>query len=144
MYEPLPAIKRYKIGMTIKHITLEVLTCLAVVYIALIAFLNLNFHGGSITESTERLNSLILVTLLVAIGIRLVKKSSLTTVLAIVADITLIGLTIEAIVSDSLWKTLMNFVIEPGITLTLICIALLVWDWVKRIEKIKLQTGNKV
>jgi hypothetical protein len=128
--------------MAIKHIAQRVLTYLAVIYLAMIAFLNLNLHGGRITESTENLNSLILITLFIAVGIRFLKKSRLTTILIIGADIILMALTVETVVTGGLWETLKNIIIEPGITLVIICMAVLLWDWVIRTGK-KLQTGNK-
>jgi sulfite exporter TauE/SafE len=120
------------------------LICLAAIYIALIAFLSLNLHGGQLTGSIEKLNSLIIVALLIAVGLRIVQKSKITAVLTIVADVILIWLAVETVIVESLWDTLKNFFVEPGITLALVCILLLAWDWANRIEKIKLQTGNKV
>jgi hypothetical protein len=101
-------------------------------------------HGGRITESIERLNNVVLLALLIAVGIRLVKKNIATISLTVVADVILMGLTVETIIADSLWDTLKNFVVEPAITLTIVCIVLLARDWVKRIKKLKIQVANQV
>ncbi len=117
---------------------------MAAVYVAMAAFLNLNLHGGRITESTALLNSLIASALLIAVGIRWRENRTSTAALAVVADSILLTLAVETVVADSLWETLKNVAVEPVITLTLLCMALLVWDWVRRFKKIKLKPSKVV
>lgn len=70
------------------------------------------------------------------------KKNTLTAILTILADVLLMGLTVETVIADNLLDTLKNFIIEPGITLAIICIGLLAWSWVRLIGRLKLQTSN--
>jgi hypothetical protein len=86
---------------------------------------------------------LIFVCLLFSVGLRILRKNTLKAILTIIADVLLIGLTVETVIADNLLDTLKNFIGDPGITLTIICIALMAWNWVKLIGSLKkLQTGN--
>ena len=118
--------------ISIKHIIFSTLTYFAVLYLAFMDFLNINMYVQQETFIMELLSILVFIVFLISFFLRTFKQNTITTIIIIFSDLVLIILTFDFIITGNLLETLKNIVIEPGITLGVLGISLLIFDWTKK------------
>lgn len=120
-----------------------VFTFLAFCFLTLIDFLHFNMYANQRTDEIEIKTNVILVTFLTGLVLRLLKASKATFFLIVIADMILIFFSFEEIFADTIWKSLKNILLEPGVTAIILSIVLLTLDWTKRYNRLFRPSSSK-